>query len=171
LSEVWNRIFHERKAEEQKAETYNQFTDILTLVFLGVGEKEAKKHPFKARNPVQNTENKAQESHGGSAKREERSVTYEKKDTDVRTYVPEYKPKKVYGKAPGRQKTAASLGDRRREDAEKKAERYGRSSDYKSGSGYNRGYNNQQGSKGKQYGTSRTQKGGYTAHGKGGKTK
>ena len=112
-------------------------------------EKEAKKHPFKARSQAQNEETKA-------PKQEEKSVVYEKKDSDVRTYIPEHKPRKVYGKAPGRQKTASSLGDRRREDAEKKAERYGRSD--------NRSNNySKQGSRGKQYGKS------GTAHGKRGK--
>ncbi|MBR6748222.1 MAG: ribosomal L7Ae/L30e/S12e/Gadd45 family protein [Clostridia bacterium] len=124
-------------------------------------EKDAKKHPFKARNQaVQNAEK-------SKPKAEEKSVTYEKRDSDVRTYVPDYKPKKVYGKAPGRQKTAVSIGDRRREDAEKKAGKAGYGG-YKSGyqSG---GYNSRQGSKGKQNGGSYSSR--SSAHGKGGKTK
>ena len=78
-------------------------------------------------------------------------------------------PKKVDGKGPGRQKSSASIGERRREDAEKKAEKYG----YSAGNSNNKSYSgsrnySKQGSYGRQQKSGKS--GGKTAvHGKGGK--
>ena len=33
-----------RQSQEKKAESYDKFTDILSLIFLGVGEQESKEH-------------------------------------------------------------------------------------------------------------------------------
>jgi len=138
-------------------------------------EKEAKKHPNKARAQKPAADEAVQADTGSvkadrkTEKKPEGAKKNGKGDSGVRTYVPEYMPKKVYGKVPGRQKSQTSIGDRRREDAEKKAEKYG----YGAGNSANRGYNgnksySRQGSSGRQQKSGRP--GGKTAvHGKGGK--
>ena len=136
-------------------------------------EKEATKHPYKAKSaqPAAETAQvsaKTEKTEKNTRKTENKSAAGEKKESGTRTYVPEYMPKKVYGKAPGRQKSSASIGDRRREDAEKKAEKYG----YNAGNSNSRNYGSK--NTGKQGSYGRQQKsgkpGGKTAvHGKGGK--
>lgn len=138
-------------------------------------EKEAKKHPYKAKAAQPAAAETAKEgaksekTEKNARRTENRSSAGEKKESGVRTYVPEYMPKKVYGKAPGRQKSSASIGDRRREDAEKKAEKYGYSAGNSANKGYsgNRSYS-KQGSNGQRQKSGKP--GGKTAvHGKGGK--